>query len=84
MIFVKVDPVVMHVFSIPAASWMPVMFTDAAVVVAHVSWIFQVFLSLDGMAVAERKEGGLAILVLLPMPCDLAYVCVIVGWLPLS
>lgn len=57
MIFVKVDPVVMHVFSIPAASWMPVMFTDAAVVVAHVVLDFP-GLPQSGRHGSGRKERG--------------------------
>lgn len=34
MIFVKVDPVVMHASSIPAASWVLAVLTDATVAVA--------------------------------------------------
>lgn len=37
MIFVKVDPVVMHASSIPAASWVLAVLTDATVAVAHVA-----------------------------------------------
>lgn len=37
MIFVEVDPVVMHASSITAASWVLAVFTDAAVAVAHVA-----------------------------------------------
>lgn len=37
MIFVKVDPVVVHASSISAASWVLAVLTDAAVAVAHVA-----------------------------------------------
>ena len=37
MIFVKVDPVVVHASSIPAAAWVLAVLTDAAVAVAHVA-----------------------------------------------
>ena len=37
MIFVKVDPVVMHATSITPASWVLPVLADAAVAVAHVA-----------------------------------------------
>ena len=37
MIFVKVDPVVMHASSIPAASWLLARLTDTAMALTHVA-----------------------------------------------
>ena len=37
MIFVRVDPAVMHGSSLPAASWVLAVLTDAVLAVAHVT-----------------------------------------------
>lgn len=37
VIFVKVDPVVVHASSIPAAAWVLAVLTDAAMAVVHVA-----------------------------------------------
>ena len=37
VIFVKVDPVMMHATSITSASWVFMVFADAAVAVAHMA-----------------------------------------------
>ena len=58
VIFVKVDPVVVHASSIPAAAWVLAVLTDAAVAVAHVAPEFLGLPQSGCMAVAERKEGG--------------------------
>jgi len=57
VIFVKVDPVVVHASSIPAAAWVLAVLTDAAVAVAHVAPEFP-GLPQSGWHGGGRKERG--------------------------
>ena len=58
MIFVEVDPVMMHATSITPASWVLPVLADAAAAMTHIARSFWVFLSLDGMLAGQRKKGG--------------------------
>ena len=55
MIFVKVDPVVMHATSITPASWVLPVLTDAAMAMAHVAPKFP-GLSQSGWHVSSLEE----------------------------
>ena len=57
MIFVEVDPVMMHASSVPASSRMLAVFTDAAMAVAHVAPEFP-GLPQSGWHGGGRKERG--------------------------
>ena len=61
VIFVEVDPVVMHVTSIPLAFWVLLVFAEVPwpwLTRLQLTWpqSFQLFLSLDGMCIAQKKE----------------------------
>ena len=58
MIFVEVDPVMMHASSVPASSRMLAVFTDAAMAVAHVAPEFP-GLPQSGWHGGGRKERAL-------------------------
>ena len=60
VIYVEVDPVIMHATSITPASWVLPVLADAAAAMTHIARSFWVFLSLDGMLAGQRKKGGVS------------------------
>lgn len=58
MIFVEVDPVLMHAFSIPKAFWVLSVFTNVTVAMAHVVLEFPSLAGLERQEQEEEEEDG--------------------------